>query len=252
MDRVTLRLGAPPEVANAGVGVHGVGRRRDIFRLRGLWQLHLYSYSARLTVGGRTHEIRPGRVSLIPPGELVQYFYEGRSEHLYAHLRLPEQGEPVTVPLMQDAGADTPFLRDLLRQAITAAPATPAMAAAAAWTVLWRVARLAESEGPHAAVRLAIAHIESHLAQPLTVPEVAGAAGISHNHLTRLFRAETGDTVVAYIRRRRLEQARHLLRETTLPIPAVAAAVGLADLQAFNKACRRELGAAPRAIRQSG
>jgi AraC family transcriptional regulator len=29
----------------------------------------------------------------------------------------------------------------------------------------------------------------------------------------------------------------------------VAASVGIYDLQAFNKACRRELGASPRAVR---
>src|ERR671928_57638 len=61
--------------------------------------------------------------------------------------------------------------------------------------------------------------------------------------------AETGNTVVGYIRHRRLERARHLLRESTLSIPAIAAAVGIRDLQAFNKACRRELGASPRAVR---
>lgn len=81
------------------------------------------------------------------------------------------------------------------------------------------------------------------------MPAVAQAAGVSHNHLTRLFKAATGDTVVGYIRRRRLDRARHLLRASTLSIPAVAASVGIPDLQAFNKACRRELGASPRALR---
>jgi transcriptional regulator GlxA family with amidase domain len=98
-------------------------------------------------------------------------------------------------------------------------------------------------------VAKALAYIASNLASPLTVPDVARAAGVSHNHLTRLFRVETGDTVVAHIRRRRLERARHLLRESTLSIPTVAASVGIADLQAFNKACRREFGASPRAVR---
>jgi len=103
--------------------------------------------------------------------------------------------------------------------------------------------------GPHPAVSTAIAHIEARLAAPLAIPEIARAAGVSHNHLTRLFRTETGTTVVAYIRRRRLERARHLLRASTLSVPAVAASVGIADLQAFNKACRRELGASPRVLR---
>jgi AraC family transcriptional regulator len=246
---VTLRLAAPPEVANVGLGVHGTTSDRDVFRLPDLWQLHVYRYSAELTVAGTVHPIRPGHVSLIPPATQVHYRYRGRSEHLYAHLRLALGGEPHTVPLMQDSGAEMPMLSSLMLQAIAAAPKAPARVAAEVWAVLWRVAELTRTGAGHPAVAAAIAHIESHLAGPLAVPAVARAAGVSHNHLTRLFHAETGDTVVAYIRRRRLARARHLLRESTLSIPAVAAAVGIADLQAFNKACRRELGSSPRAVR---
>jgi AraC-like DNA-binding protein len=252
MHTVTVRLDEPPRVANAGLGVHGTTRQRDVFRLPDLWQLHLYRYSAELTVGGTTHAIRPGHVSLIPPGAQVHYHYRGRSEHLYAHLRLAETGEPRTVPLMQDSGAEMPMLSSLLLQAIASAPNSPARTAAEVWAVLWRVAELtppSRAGGEHPAVATAIAYIESHLAGPLAVPAVARAAGVSHNHLTRLFHAETGDTVVSYIRRRRLARARHLLRESTLSIPAIAAAVGIGDLQAFNKACRRELGRSPRAVR---
>jgi len=246
---VTVKLGEPPAVASVGLGVHGTTSDRDVFRLPDLWQLHLYRYCAELTVAGTIHPIRPGHVSLIPPGTQVHYRYRGRSEHLYAHLRLTESGEPRTVPLMQDSGAEMPVLSSLMLQAIAAAPKAPARVTAEVWAVLWRVTELTRTGGGHPAVAAAIAHIESDLAGPLGVPAIARAAGVSHNHLTRLFHAETGATVVAYIRRRRLAQARHLLRESTLSIPAIAAAVGIGDLQAFNKACRRELGRSPRAIR---
>lgn len=254
MDQVTIRLDEPPRVASVGVGVHGTlgPPLHDVFRLPDLWQLHLYGWSGELCVGGTTHPVRPGHVSLIPPGTEAHFWYRGRSEHLYAHLRLPATGEPRTVPVMQDAGRAAPLLSGLLRQAVMAAPGTPARVDAEVWTALWRVAGLASADpsgGPHTAVAAAMAHIEAHLAVPVTVPEIARAARVSHNHLTRLFRAETGDTVVAYLRHRRLERARHLLRASTLPIPAIAAAVGIPDLQAFNKACRRELGGSPRAIR---
>jgi transcriptional regulator GlxA family with amidase domain len=153
---------------------------------------------------------------------------------------------------MQDAGTETPVLSALLLSAIAAWSATPQRAVSDVWAALWRVATLAAPSGadrPHPAVAAAVAYIESHLASPLSVPSVATAAGVSHNHLTRLFRAETGDTIVAHIRRRRMARARHLLRESTLPIAAIATAVGIGDLQAFNKTCRRELGASPRALR---
>ncbi|MEU1486577.1 AraC family transcriptional regulator [Streptomyces sp. NPDC005752] len=252
MDRVSLSLAEPPVVVNIGVGVHGVSGLRDVFRLPDLWQLHLYGYTGHLTVGGGRHAIAPGRVSLIPPGTEATFDYRGRSEHLYAHLQVPDAGECHRVPVMQDAGTEAPVVSGLLRRALAAMPGAPAQATAEMWTVLWRVARLAGRERPggaHGAVASAMAHIEANLAAPLTVPEIARRSGVSHSHLTRLFRAETGSTVAAYIRHRRLDHADHLLRESTMSIQAIACSVGISDLQAFNKACHRELGGSPRAIR---
>ncbi|MQM27397.1 AraC family transcriptional regulator [Glycomyces albidus] len=250
---VRVPLDEPPAVVNAGTGLHGLSTLEDRFRLPDLWQLHLYSYEGALEVGGTVHEIRPGHVSLIPAGTEVRYRYRGPSEHLYIHARLTDRGESHPVPVMQDAGAAAPVLAAMMRQAITAAPQSPARRNAEIWTVLWRLTALRPDTGgdagDHPAVAAALAYIEGRLPKPITVPDVAAAVGVSHNHLTRLFRAETGTTVVAHIRRRRLERAAHLLRESTLSIPAVAASVGIPDLQAFNKACRRELGASPRALR---
>jgi transcriptional regulator GlxA family with amidase domain len=123
------------------------------------------------------------------------------------------------------------------------------------WTALWRIAQLPEpaTHGTrHTAVATAVAYIEANLARPLAVPDIARMAGVPHNHLTRLFRAETGLPVVGWIRQRRMARARHLLTASTMSIPAVAASVGITDLQALDKACRRELGGSPRAVRAGG
>nr|WP_240929345.1 AraC family transcriptional regulator [Streptomyces coryli] len=219
-----------------------------------LWQFHLYDYEADLTVGGVEHTIRPGSVSLVPPGTPVRYRYRGRSEHLYVHLRLGAGGAPREVAAVQHAGVHVTELDRQLRKALSAWPQTPGRAVAEVWAALWRVAELEPprdrtAHGTHPAVAAAVALIEARLARPLTVSGIAKETGVSHNHLTRLFRAATGQTVIGYIRTRRMTQARHLLRASTLSIAAVAATVGIPDLQAFNKACHRELGASPRAIR---
>ena len=248
----SVPLDEPPAVVNAGLSVHGLTGLEDRFRLPDLWQLHLYSYEGELEIGGAVHPIRPGYVSLIPADAEVLYRYRGPSEHLYIHARLADRGELHQVPIMQDAGAAAAVFDGMLRNAITAAAATPARANAEIWTVLWRLTDLLPrhaGEGGHPAVATALAYIDGRLPRPISVPDIADAAGVSHNHLTRLFRAETGTTVVAHIRRRRMERAAHLLRESTLSIPAVAASVGIPDLQAFNKACRREFGKSPRALR---
>ncbi|WP_409467746.1 AraC family transcriptional regulator [Streptomyces sp. HC307] len=255
MKITTLRLDEPPTVVAAGIGVHGLSTAHDVFRLPDLWQLHLYHYEGALSLGQSVHPIRPGHVSLVPPDTEVHFHYRGRSEHFYVHLRQHDGGTARMVPVMQDAGTESARLADLLRNAVTAMPTSPARAVAEVWAALWRIAELPRSDGAgrhHPFVAAAQAYIEEHLASPVSVPDIARAVGISHTHLTRVFHAETGRTVVAYIRHRRLQRARHLLLSSTLSITAVAAAVGIADLQAFNKACRRELGASPRDIRAIG
>jgi AraC-like DNA-binding protein len=250
---LAVPLEHPPELVNIGVGRHGMTRRTDTFRLPDLWSLHLYSYVAELAVDGTSHPIRPGSVSLVPPAAQSHYRYRGPSEHLYVHFRLVDRGVRQQIPVMQAAGVETPALTAHLQQALTAYARSPARATAEIWAALWRVAQLtgvpAESAPGHAAVARAVSLIEAGLAGTLTVADIAHQIGISHNHLTRLFRAETGQTVVGYVRRRRLERAKHLLRETTMSIPAIAASVGIPDLQAFNKTCRREFGMAPRKLR---
>ena len=164
MREARIHLGEPPVVANIGVGVHGVASRTDVFRLPELWQLHLYQYEAELTVDGTVHALRPGRISLVPPGTTVRYRYGGRSEHLYAHLCITPAGPVRTVPVVQDTGPELPWLTGQLLQAIAAAPGAPERTRAEIWAALWRITELTPAarpapNGPHPAVSVAVAHI---------------------------------------------------------------------------------------------
>lgn len=246
-----IALGQPPEVVRLGVGRHGTSGLVDRFSLPELWSLHLYSYRATLIVDGHPFPVAPDDVSLVPPGTRIEYRYLGPSQHLYAHLRVPSGGDTRTLPIVQQAGAGGALLSTLMRAAIDSFPTAPARSRAYIWSVLCRLDAAAEgagvTHGQH--VGAAMAYLEEHLASPVTVPDVARHLGISHNHLTRLFQAELGCTVVAYLRTARLRLAEHLLRDSTMSIAAIATTVGIPDLQAFNKACRRSLGASPRALR---
>src|SRR5438105_2014185 len=53
--------------------------------------------------------------------------------------------------------------------------------------------------------------IESHLADELTLDEIAGVAGISRFHMVRAFAAATGLSVMRYVRVRRLSEAARAL-----------------------------------------
>ena len=44
--------------------------------------------------------------------------------------------------------------------------------------------------------------------------------------------------------------ARYLLTRTSIPVKEIAYQVGIADIHAFNKLCKRYLGAAPSRVRE--
>ncbi|MFE2993079.1 hypothetical protein [Streptomyces sp. NPDC059262] len=103
-----------------------------------------------MTLGGVEHAIRPGSVSLVPPGTPVRYRYRGRSEHLYVQLRLGAAGEPREMVAVQHAGVQVATVDRQLRQALAAWPNLPGRAVAEVWAALWRVAELGALPRPAA------------------------------------------------------------------------------------------------------
>lgn len=96
------------------------------------------------------------------------------------------------------------------------------------------------------------AHIEEHLASAdLTPTSIAAAHFISTRHLHALFH-DTGTTVSAWIRQRRLEHCRRDLLAPQLadvPVSAVATRWGFIDAAHFSRAFKAEFGLPPREYR---
>lgn len=93
-------------------------------------------------------------------------------------------------------------------------------------------------------------HIEAHLAAPLTLGELAATAGLSPFHFSRVFRRATGETPVQYLRQRRLEQARHLLLSSDLPVEAIGQACGFANPAHFSRSFAALTGVSPGRFRR--
>ncbi|MFI6700876.1 helix-turn-helix domain-containing protein [Streptomyces sp. NPDC050509] len=96
------------------------------------------------------------------------------------------------------------------------------------------------------------AFIQQRLHDPdLTPPSIAAAHHISLSYLHRLFQDE-GATVASWIRRQRLERARHNLTDPalrTVPIRSIAARWGFTHPSDFSRAFRTAYGLSPRDYR---
>lgn len=78
-----------------------------------------------------------------------------------------------------------------------------------------------------------------------TVAQVATWVGCHPDHLARLFRQETGETLVGHIRRLRLERARELLQDPGRRVSEAARLAGFADPAYFCRVWRRHFGTTP-------
>ncbi len=82
--------------------------------------------------------------------------------------------------------------------------------------------------------------MEGNLSEPLSLIEVADHVGLSRRQIERLFRTEMGRSPARYYLEIRLDRARHLLIQSSLPVVEVAVACGFVSASHFSK-CYREL-----------
>jgi transcriptional regulator GlxA family with amidase domain len=100
-------------------------------------------------------------------------------------------------------------------------------------------------------VRQAIRIIESNVAEPVSVPEIAEKLGLSQRQLERQFKQSVGCTVVQFGLLFRLQHARVLLIATKLSVRDIAAAAGFNTLSHFAHSFGKCFGRRPSDYRQS-
>jgi len=108
--------------------------------------------------------------------------------------------------------------------------------------------RRQESEPPR--LRDIAAFVVEHIDEPLPVERIAVAAGMSPRSLARWCRAHLGESPAELVRRLRIDEARRLLEETSLPLKDVTARTGLGDASTMWRVFTRRLGVTPAAYRQ--
>ena len=92
---------------------------------------------------------------------------------------------------------------------------------------------------------------DARYAEPLSVADLARAAGLSPAHFSREFSRTFGESPHQYLLTRRLERATALLRNTDWSITDVCFAVGLQSVGSFTTSFRRVFDTTPGEYRRS-
>ncbi|HRX16981.1 MAG TPA: helix-turn-helix transcriptional regulator, partial [Spirochaetota bacterium] len=90
-----------------------------------------------------------------------------------------------------------------------------------------------------------IAYLYTNYKEKITINEITEKFCIDRTTLSKRFQKASGQTIIEYLNRLRINIAMYLLRDTTLPINDIVYRVGFNDLSYFNKIFRVQAQLAP-------
>lgn len=93
--------------------------------------------------------------------------------------------------------------------------------------------------------------MKEHFRENITLDTIAASAFLSASYASRLFKKEMNISIMDYLLQLRMDDAKKLLRETTLPIDEISQKTGYADSSYFTKVFRKAMGMTPSRYRQS-
>ncbi len=107
-----------------------------------------------------------------------------------------------------------------------------------------------ERDDRHDVGELAVRYVDKHYRQAITLEQLSSQFNVSLSHLCRQFKRACDMTFTEYLRTRRIDYARSLLRGTNSSVSEIGRQSGFEDYFYFNKVFKRSVGVSPAAYRK--
>lgn len=231
----------------SSLSVTGLSNRPEGWTL-----LALRTGEAVICAQGQSCLVRAGELLLLPPGiyhtvqpsedaALVQLFFDCTGTE-----RLSQRifdADPACLDLLarkiRQQPPDLPVLARILELQLLLclrqkgiAPDNRAVPAGLAHQHAWMVHQVQE-------------YLDQHYDRRITLELLASRHDISVTQLKRLFKAQTGTTVIAYLTARRMDAAKALIQAGQLNFTQIAAAVGYDNIYYFSTQFKKQTGMTP-------
>lgn len=214
------------------------------------------------TESGR-HTVQRGQVVVLPPGHPHAYGADGRDPwtlwwfhaagpDLESFLRVARMGVDMPVRRPRDLYAVVSLMSEVLSWMERDSTTTSLLGASgAAWHALTLLAtERGRGEDGGDVIEHAVDYLRAHLAEHVSVPELAAMASLSSSHFSALFKRHVGYPVLQYQTMLRMARARELLDVTSASVTMIAAEVGFPDSFYFTRQFKKVHGVTPRAYRE--
>lgn len=98
-------------------------------------------------------------------------------------------------------------------------------------------------------VRQAVTYVDEHYYEELSLSSLAEQFGVESSYFSKTFRQATGENLMLYIMRKRMERAGEYIRESDISLTEIAFMTGYDDYSYFNRVFRKIYGMSPREYR---
>ncbi len=115
-----------------------------------------------------------------------------------------------------------------------------------------RVRRIKSAASYSSLVRNCMDYVETHIFERITLGTVAGEFGYSETYIGRKFKDETGESLVDYVNRQKMDTAKSLLRETDISIAELSERLSFSSPSYFSALFRRQFGLSPLDYQKKG
>nr|BBH87400.1 hypothetical protein KTC_21510 [Thermosporothrix sp. COM3] len=231
---------------------------------RNLQLVLLHTGEMTIAIDGKEQHVPAKSVCVLFPQHEERFSFAKQSPtyHSWLHLFAPEIPDtllarlnrlPWPLPL-------SPAMMGLLHEALSIQkapfPTAHEMLKALGLHMLWRYIGEGEqlltgiSPRGNAVVEQAQHFIHAHVAEPLTLDQIASAVALSQPYLIRLFRTCLQTTPMRYVWQVRIARGIELLEQTGLPVGIIAERCGFQSRYHFARCIRQTTGYSPLEVRR--
>jgi AraC-like DNA-binding protein len=239
------------------------------------WRPQLLDYDLWLALKGRgsmrihdqSYPIQPGTLFFLRPGDSgwATQDPDDRLTVVYLHLEIAapshdRAGDAGWLPSRCIHYHDPSVIDQLLTRAVRLIESRQPLAALEARLVV-RQALIgiyqqdAINQGmptarPDRRIEQVMGYLRGHSDRRINLAEAAALVDLAPSYFSRLFTQATGTSFRAFALQSRMERARTLLDETTMPIGQIAQALGYEDVFLFSRQFKQQYGYSPRKTRR--
>lgn len=88
----------------------------------------------------------------------------------------------------------------------------------------------------------AIEFMENNISKKITLDYIASQLGISISYLNKVFKYQTGDSIISYLTKLRIDETKRLIQESNLNFTQISEKVGYENIYYFSKAFKKVTG----------